>query len=346
MKCIMIGAGGMAGAWIRHFLPDFQDRLEVVALVEIRPDVLREQAEWLGLPESARFLQMEDAFGSTPADFCIIVIPPAAHRRAAVGAAQCGMDILSEKPIADTWDDCVAIFEAVRTAGVRMQVVQNYRFTPRILTLKKAVADGAIGRTNYVMSRFAADYRSRGAWGAFRHEIAHSLLVEGTIHHFDQLRNLADADCALISGWEWNPGHPSFDGECCATYAMRMVNGVFAHYEGNCLAAASQNSWHAEYYRVEGDEGAAVLDRDGKVRVLRHTAGKGLTEEDVPPVSAQWEGHKAIIHQFLEWRAGEPEPPTALDDNIKSVAMLFGAIEASERIEVVDVGAKVRALTG
>src|SRR5215211_2781464 len=54
--------------------------------------------------------------------------------------------------------------------------------------------------------RYASDYRERGAWGMFRHEMRHGLLIEGGIHHLDQLRNLCDADCQTISGWDWNPG--------------------------------------------------------------------------------------------------------------------------------------------
>jgi predicted dehydrogenase len=41
----------------------------------------------------------------------------------------------------------------------------------------------------------------------FRHEMQHGLLIEGGIHHLDQLRNLCGADCQTITGWDWNPGH-------------------------------------------------------------------------------------------------------------------------------------------
>lgn len=342
----MIGAGGMAGGWIRHFFNNFKDRMEIVGLAEIRPETLKDQGDWLGLPESQRFSNMHDAFEKVEADFATIVIPPAYHREAAVAAAERGLDILSEKPIADTWDDCVAIYRAVQKAGVRMQVTQNYRFTPRILTLKKVIENGDIGKPNYIMGRFAADYRHRGAWGMFRHEIPHSLLVEGAIHHFDQIRNLAGADCHTIAGWEWNPGHPSFDGECCGTYVFKMTNDVHAHYEGNCLETGWQNNWHQEYYRIEGMDGAVLVDNDGKVQLLKHKAGQGLTTADVPLVRPQWEGHNAIVHQFLEWMDGGPEPVTVLADNIKSNALLFAGIEASETNRTVDVQAKVRSVTG
>lgn len=344
-RCLMIGAGGMARAWIRHFFPHFKERMEIVGLVEIRPEVLKEQGDWLGLSEKQRFTRMEDAFAAVSADFCTIVIPPAFHRQAAVSAAENGLDILSEKPIADTWEDCIAIYKAVQKAGVRMQVVQNYRFTPRILTIQNALRNGLIGEVNYIVARFAADYRIRNAWGAFRHEIPHTLLIEGSVHHFDQLRNLTGADCKTIAGWEWNPGHPSFDGEPCGLYVMRMTNGVSATYEGNGLEAGWQNSWHQEYYRVEGLEGSLVLDSDNRVLLLRHGSG-GVQTEQLPHVTVPWEGHNAIIFQFLDWLDDGPEPPTSLADNIKSVAMVFGAIEASQTHRVVDVSAKVQSVVG
>lgn len=341
-RCLMIGAGGMAGGWIRHFFPNFNDRMKIVGLVDVRPEVLNASADFLGLPASARFTDMGPAFQAVEADFCTIVIPPAFHEDAVIRAVERRMPILSEKPISDTWDACVRIYRAVTAANLKMQVVQNYRFTPRILALKSALDSGDLGRVHYVIARFAADYRQRGAWGAFRHEIPHSLLVEGAVHHFDQIRNLADSDCAQISGWEWNPPNDSFDGECLGLYVMRMANDVRATYEGNCLDAGTQNSWHQEFYRVECDGGAASVDRDGVVRVTRHTAGQGLRISELPAVRRPHEGHNAIIEQFLDWLDGGPIPPTALQDNIHSAGMLFAAIEASETGRVVDVAGKVR----
>ena len=137
-RLIMIGAGGMARAWIRRFLPVHADRVEIVALVDIAPEPLAEQGDFLGLPANRRFARMEDAFEAVDADCCAIVIPPAAHRRAVELAAARGLDILSEKPLADSWEDSVAIYRAAKAAGVKMQVMQNYRANPPILTLKQS----------------------------------------------------------------------------------------------------------------------------------------------------------------------------------------------------------------
>jgi predicted dehydrogenase len=342
LRCLMIGAGGMAGGYVRSFFPTFRERVEIVGLAEICQDVLDSAGDFLGLPAGARFTDLNEAFRLVEADFCTIVIPPAVHRSAVLAAVERRMPILSEKPIADTWEACLHIYRAVTSAGVPMQIVQNYRYTPRIMTLKAALADGRIGRANYIVARFAADYRQRGTWGAFRHEIPHSLLVEGSVHHFDQIRHLAGADCRSIAGWEWNPGHPSFDGECCGLFVLQMTNDVRAQYEGNCLEAGWQNSWHGEFYRIEGEEGALLLDRDNIVRLQRHTAGRGLTTEELPTLRGKYEGHTAIIDQFLTWMEGGPAPDTVLQDNIQSAAMLFAAIDASATGQVVDVQVKFR----
>ena len=342
----MIGAGGMAGVWIRNFLPRFRDRLEIAGLVDVNPEALKSSGDFLGLAPSSRFADMESAFEKVEADFCIVVVPPAFHKEAVLRAVRRGMDILSEKPIADTWKSTCEIYRAVKGAGVRMAVIQNYRYTPRILTLKKALREAELGRILYIVARFGADYRVRYSWGKFRHEIPHTLVVEGSIHHFDQLRNLAGSDCRAIGGLDWNPGSPSFDGECCALYFIEMESGVRAMYEGSCLAAGAQNEWHGEYYRIECENGVATVGADQKVRVVRHK-GKGLLSVDeIPMEQPPVQGHQAIIEAFLDWLDGGAPPETVLDDNIKSAAMLFGAVRASDTRSVVDVAAMIAEATG
>jgi predicted dehydrogenase len=348
----MLGTGGMARNWIQTFWAPFRDRMEFAALVDVNAAALNQAGDALGLPASARFADAQEAFACVEADFCCIVTPPRFHRQAVELACARGMHILSEKPIADSWDDCRAIYRAVQHAGVKMLVTQNYRYTPRILTLKRAV--GELGPVNYAVGRYASDYRVRLAWGAqFRHEMPHSLLVEASIHHFDQLRNLCSADCLTLSGYEWHPGQvrggaaafagsDSFDGEPCGLFVMRMSNGSFASYEGNNLATGKTNGWHGEYYRVECERGVATLDKDHLVRIEERGARGTLTLREVSAERPALEGHQAIAAQFLDWLDGGLLPPTALADNIRSNAMLFAAIAAGTGTAVVDVQQLVR----
>jgi predicted dehydrogenase len=328
-KALLIGVGGMAGYWIHNVWKVLRERVTVSA----------------DIPVHARFTSTANAFAKADADFCVIVTPPKFHREAVELACARKLAILSEKPVADTWDDCVAISAAVRASGVRMMVTQNYRYMPRMLTLKQAAR--GLGAVNYVVARYTSDYRKTNAWGApFRHEMRHALLIEGAIHHFDQIRNLTGSDCASISGDEWNPGQTrgafigsaSFKGECSGLFVLRMTDGGRASYEGNNIATGKTNSWHREYYRVECEGGAAVLDRDDVVRVEERGADGGLVVREISTdSSAPYHGHTAIGAQFVDWLDGGPQPATVLADNLQSNAIMFGALRAAETNSVVDV---------
>ncbi len=347
----MIGVGGMARHWTNVVWQAQQDRMEFAALVDVNADLLNSAGDALNVPANRRYTSASHAFAEVDADYCCIVTPPQFHRQAVELACERRMHILSEKPIAHTWDDCCAIVRAVQQAGVKMMVTQNYRYTPRILTLKQAVSE--LGAVNYAVCRYAADYRQPLSWGAaFRHEMAHALLIEASIHHFDQLRNLTGADCETLSGFEWHPGQMrgsdaaytgsnSFKGETNGLYVLKMSSGTFAHYEGNNLATGKQNSWHSEYYRVECEGGAAVLDNDHVVRIESRSREGTLITREVKPVRPQHEGHVAIGAQFLDWLAGGPEPATVLGDNIKSAAMMFAAIRSGATGQAIDVRAMV-----
>jgi predicted dehydrogenase len=346
-RCLMIGAGGMARSWIRRFLPNFSDRIEIVGLVDIDPGVLEEQSDFLGLAETARFTDYKVAFAKVAADFCIIVTPPWVHRGPIEAACRQRMHILTEKPIADSWADVKAIYRAVRSARLKCTVVQNYRYDPAMYTFRELLRCGHLGRLNYIMGRFLADYRRYASWGAFRHEIPHSLLVEGGVHHLDMLRNLAGSHCVEISGYEWNRPWSSFKGASNANYVMKMDNGVVAHYEGSCSGAGQQNGWHHECYRAECERGELVIDNDGIVQSTERDNKTGaLTTTQIPLQHPEFTGHEHVIDAHLRWLSGGRKPETALDDNIWSNAAMFGAIEASTKRRTIDVAAMVRQLDG
>lgn len=344
-RCLMLGAGGMAGGWIRNFFPAFAERMEIVGLVDIKEDVLHGSGDFLGLPKSARFTDAAKAFEKVEADFCTIVTPPWVHEQGVMLALEKKMPILSEKPIADTWQACINVYKAVTKARLKMEVIQNYRYNATMLTMRDVLRSGRLGSINYIVARFADDYRKFGAWGKFRHEMPHGLLVEGGVHHLDMLRNLSGGDTKRICGWEWNPSWSSFKGESNALLVLEMTNGVHASYEGNCNEAGVRNSWHREYYRAECEGGAVTIDSDHIVRIWERTEAGGNRMTEVPILTPKYAGHMWQIDEFLTWLDGGKEPDTVLADNVKSAATMFAGIVASGDHTSVDVEEMVKKAT-
>jgi predicted dehydrogenase len=342
-RCLMIGAGGHAAGWIRELLPQFADRVELAGLVDVSELALAESGDFLSLPNARRFTEMDRAFDAVEADLCVVSIPAAFHRQAVLAAAQHGVPILCEKPLADTWEACRDIYRAVTGSGVKMEVVQNYRYNAPMLAIKQVLRSGQLGRLNYIVARFLDDCREYDSW-ARRHELQHAMLIDGAAHHLDMLRNLSGADCETIAALEWNPAWSTSTGEFCALSMLSMNDGTRATYEGNATAAGEQNPWHQESYRAECEAGSVTVDGEGTVRVHRHTRGGGLVSEEVALPRRPREGHEWVVGEFLDWLDDRPTPTTTLDDNIRSAAAIFGAIESAHTGQVVNVARMVEEL--
>jgi len=342
-RAILVGVGGFGSVWVSQFLPAFADRIEVVGLVDVDRATLDRAGDRLGVDPARRFIEMETAFAQIDADFCILVIQPFLRWRAVNLAIGRGLPILAEKPIADTWGTSLDILHLTRAHDVKMGIVQNYPFTNRIRTVKRLLDAGTLGRINYIVARFAADYTIHSAGGAFRHQVPYAMLFEGAVHHFDQLRNLAGADGALVSGLQWNPPWSTFGNPPTALFQIEMANGIVCQYELNHLAKGVQNGWHHERYRVECEFGVIEVGADGVVRTIEHLGGGRLRTTEIETVTDEPSGHHAVIADFLNWLEGSTAPETAIEDNIYTAALVFSAVEAVQTRSTVDIAAKVKA---
>lgn len=338
-RALMVGAGGWPGVWVRTFIPDIQHRLAVTGIVDLDETALHASAELLGLPAGQRFVDLDEAFAATDADLVLLCTPPRARLPAVTLAAERGLAVLCEKPIADSWRDSLAIYRLASSARIKLSVVQNYRYTSRIRTLKQVLDSGRLGRINAIVCRFAANYTLDTAGGAFRHQIPDAMIYEGAEHHLDMFRYLAGADAAWVAGVQWNREWGTFGNNCCAMLLLEMANGIIGQYEMTHIARGHENGWHHEYYRVDCERGEVTIDADDVVRITQRGGEGAERTTAVAPDDRQPVGHLALIEEFLDWLDDGPEPPTAAADNIRTAALTFAAVEASRSNRVINVRA-------
>jgi predicted dehydrogenase len=264
------------------------------------------------------------------------VVPPAFHESVVDLALAHGMDILSEKPIADSMEACARIYRKVNVAGAKMAVTMSHRFDQDKQTLEHAVKSGEYGPLNYLIGRFTHNCRVFGSWGEFRHRIPDPLLIEGTVHHFDIFRSISGADARTVYAKTWNPEWGEFAGDSTGLVTMEMTNGVRCFYEGAKANASTMNGWGNEYYRAECRDGTVEMDRR-RVRVLRSESWEAPSSEEIPLLERPVWMNRWIAEQFCDWLRGSPPPPTQLEDNIQCAALLFAAVESAHTGQVVDV---------
>ena len=331
---IIVGTGGMGKRWCRDSLPPLiqAGRIEPAAAVDINPEALPNAQQYLGLSPAQCFTSMDEAFDKVRADFAVIVTPPAFHERVVDLALAHEMDILSEKPIADTMDASVRVLKKVQRAGKRMGVTMSHRFDADKVTFREVLKSGRLGRLDYIVTRFTCADREYGEWGTFRYEIPDPLLIEGAVHHLDILRSFAADECAQLYARTWNPPWGEFVGDSCALVMMDMLKGVKCFYEGAKTNARTLNCWEEEYFRAECEFGTLILDRR---RVQLWVEGQ--TVEEIPLATRPNWKNEWLAEQFVDWLDGGAPMETRVEDNIQAAALVFGAIESSRRGEPIDV---------
>ena len=324
--CLMIGASGRAGSWIRTFTDQFSERVKIVGLVDVNQEVLENQGHKLGLSKNQLFNDHQVAINSVKADFCGISTPPQFHSSAAVLAMNRGMPVISEKPIADTLDSAKLMVKASVETGLPCAIMQNYRYARNKQEVIKIREEGRLGRLQHVFGRYACDYREYLSWGrAWRHDMDFGLLFEGSVHHFDMLRFLSGGDCETLMGFGWNPEWSSFKHYSSGYYLMRMNNGVHACYEGNSSAAGITNCWNSEHYRLEFEDGTVEIAEGNDVKI--HRTGQASEVYTAPDISKHGDIH--FFDEFLTWLDGGPPSATRITDNIKSFALVIAAMDTT-----------------
>ena len=338
LRYVIVGTGGWGGTWCESVLPRLAQlgKAEAAAAADLSPEALKNAETYLKLPSEKCYADFRKAIAESDADFGIVVVPPAHHEKVVDAMLAKGLDILSEKPIADSMAACARIRAKVKKAGRRMAVTMSHRFDQDKQSLERLIKSGAYGKLDYVVGRNTWNLRRYPEWGAFRYRIPDTLLVEGTVHHFDIMRALAGADAATVYAKTWNPQWSDFEGDCQALITIEMTNGVKVFYEGAKANASQLNGWCEDYWRAECDKATLELDQR-RLRVITGRRGENAVVEEKPLDRRDAWSNPWIAEMFCDWLLGGEPPPPHLDDNIQCAALLFAAIESAHSGKVVDV---------
>ncbi len=337
-RVIHVGVGVFGKRWCSDFLRSnvVDATIQVVALVDRNPENLKAGQTALGLRDDQCFTDAAQAFKAVKADFCTVATTPAHHEEVIDAAIAAGLDILCEKPIADTMAATLRIARKVKAAGRKMAVTMSHRYDQDKTTLRRVVKSGQLGKINAIGMRFQGDMRQHMAWSSlFRHEMEHPLLIEGSIHHMDILADLAGDRCESVYATTWRPSYAAYKGDTDAVVVLGFANGVKAVYEGTCAHSTGLNTFYKEYIRVDGEHGTAILTHRTVELFMRqdiwrqqHREGHGQKIDLL--VQPKWINNW-LIERFAQWRAGGAPLETEVANNVQTSAMIFAAIE-SQRI--------------
>jgi predicted dehydrogenase len=120
----VVGCGLVAQVMHLHYLRELHDRFDVGAVCDLSPRALAAAGE--AFPAAARLERWEDLIAE-PLD-AVLVLTPGSHEPVAVAAAEAGLHVFAEKPLALSVEEGERMVAAAERAGVRLMVGYMKRY--------------------------------------------------------------------------------------------------------------------------------------------------------------------------------------------------------------------------
>lgn len=190
-------------------------------------------------------------------DAVILCTPHPQHAEQGITAAQAGLHVLVEKPMALTTADAKAMVAAATEAGVVLSMVSQRRWYEASMRVKDAIDDGRIGApalaTMEVLGWRGPEYYAMDAWRGTSAGEGGGVLVNQAVHQVDLTRWFM-GPAAEVDAWTANVNHPDIDVEDSVVAMIRFANGALA----SVIASNSQKPGLYARIHIHGQNGYSV----------------------------------------------------------------------------------------
>jgi phthalate 4,5-cis-dihydrodiol dehydrogenase len=226
VRKLKLGIAGLGRAFALMIPALSRDpRVQVLAAADPRPEARAQfEKDFAG----NAFTDLDSLLDAIDVDAVYVASPHQYHARQACLAAARGKHVLVEKPMALSLEDCAAMIEAARAAGVFLVVGHSHSFDAPIRRAREIIESGAVGALRMLSAWNFTDFLYRPR----RPEELDTARGGGAVynqaaHQVDILRLLAGSPVTSVRAatGAWDPARPT-EGAYSALIHFR--NGVFA----------------------------------------------------------------------------------------------------------------------
>ena len=324
---------------------------QVLAVSSRSLDSARKRIAEAGLKDVAAYDNLDKAVAHPGVDIVSICTPQYLHCANVLTAARAGKHLVVEKPVANSVAELRQMRDAVRNAGVRSVVSFVLRWNPLFQTLKRMMADDALGRPYYV----EADYLSHngswwGGWNDARSvgQGVSAMLVAGC-HAIDALRWFAATGefeaatpvqvFAMRGGYRkgsareynpltnsWREDAPPMEYDGLEVALVKFSNGVLGKVSVNsdCIMP------YRFPFRIFGSKGSVF---DNRIWSHKYPGQKDWVElPSILPDSSDVRHHpfQGEMDHFVECLQAGRESHCNLEDVLKTHEVVFAALHSYE----------------
>lgn len=205
VTAITLGAGNRGNVYGNYAAAN-ADELDIVGVAE-PIDIRNERyAQKHKITQAHRFVTWEDVFEVPKfADAVIITTPDNLHYGPAMRALAMGYDVLLEKPIAQTWQECSDILKQAKKYNRIVAVCHVLRYAPYYRKVKEVIDSGILGEIVSVQHFEPIEHVHmshsfvRGNWR--RAEDTNPIILAKSCHDLDILRWWLGKKCNYVTSF-------------------------------------------------------------------------------------------------------------------------------------------------
>ena len=222
----VVGVGNIAPHHLEAYLR-FPERCRVVALADIVPEKCSKAVERFGL-EASTFDSHRRLLEEAGVDLVDVCTPPSTHAEIAIDALESGRNVVVEKPMAASLDECDAMLRAERESGKLLAVIAQNRFRTEMMRLKRLLASGLAGK---VLHAQVDSYWWRGSnyydlwWRGTWEGEGGGCTLNHAVHHVDLLLWMMGAPAEVLA-MMGNVAHDNSEVEDLAAAMLRFPDGA------------------------------------------------------------------------------------------------------------------------
>lgn len=273
---IIIGAGARGTDYARY-MKMMPEKFQVVGVADAIEERRENIKKMFDLKEDDCYESWIDILSKQKmADIAVIATMDDMHYKPAMKAIELGYNLLLEKPVAQTAQECIDIANAAKEKGVEVLVCHVLRYAPFFKAVKNIVMNDVIGDVMSVLQVEAVGHLHqshsyvRGDW--HREDETTPMLLAKSCHDIDIIQWLIDKPCKKVS---------SFGGLTHFTPEHAPKGAPKRCVDGGCPVGDTCPYNCRKLY---------VDDRDNW---MRRTVGRGFSKEFMPTDEEVIEG---LVH--------------------------------------------------
>lgn len=264
-KLAIIGYGGRGRIYGRFALC-YPEKFQLVAAADIKENRLEPLKEQ-GVKTYLDYKEMLDV--GFDLDLVAITTQDAQHREHALYAMAKGYDLLLEKPIATTKEECLEIFEFAKAHGRKVYVCHVLRYSPFYRAVKDIIDAGTLGDIVNLQALEGVGYYHmahsyvRGPW---RNTAQSSpMILAKCCHDMDIIRYLIGEKCISVNS---NGSRKFFRKENApegaTQYCSQCPHKNTCTWNAQKLYTTDDYRWTAEYFLKDNDKSDENILRELK----------------------------------------------------------------------------------